>query len=194
MDKGKYFHGEDANKFWGQYFAEVDKHLKNIPYEHGKVIRRELESHAFEAAQADSAETELERLKTSFSNLGKPEDIVPPMVAEALIEIAQKSHNPLDVIRAVTFQIGRGIMKTCLSIMIGILALLSGIVFIMAFAKPFAPENVGLYTDDGGTFTFGIIMNTGNLQEHLGYSIVPIGIVLGLIFYRLTIYFLKYLK
>ena len=137
MDKGKYFNGEDANKIWGQYFVEVDKHLKNIPYQHGKFIRRELESHAFEAAQADSAETELERLKTSFSNLGKPEDIVPPMVAEALIEIAQKSNNPLDVIRAVTFHIGRGISKTRLSIMIGLLALLTGIVFSITLDRPF---------------------------------------------------------
>ncbi len=194
MSSNEYFDCEQSNKLWLDYFSEVDKYLSKIPYPQGMAIRQELESHAFESVRESTSGDVLERLKKSLADLGSPKEIVPPMVAEVLISIAQKSNNPVTVFQAVFFQIGYGIRKTALSVFIGLLTIFGGALFIIACVKPFLSENTGLFSDEQGHMHFGIILEAEKWQEHLGFGIIPIALVSSFIFYKLAIWMLKFLK
>ncbi len=63
----------------------------------------------------------------------------------------------------------------------------SGIVMTaMALLKPFKPENIGLFTRDSSV-SFGIIGNTTNMQEHLGYWVIPLGLIAGWLLFKCLI-------
>ncbi|MCH8135321.1 MAG: helix-turn-helix transcriptional regulator [Proteobacteria bacterium] len=58
--------------------------------------------------------------------------------------------------------------------------------FAMALVKPFMPENVGLFTSKT-SLSFGIIGNTVNMQEHLGYWVIPLALVSGWVLFKCVI-------
>lgn len=194
MSYNKYFDSDAANKLWDDYFLKVEKHLTKLPYAQGSAVRKELESHVFEATQVNSAATEIERLAQSLKDLGDPAEVVPPMVASALIDIAQRSNNPFDVIRAASYQIGRRFIITLRSILIGLMALASVVLILVAITKPFLFDNVGLFTNELGALSFGIIVETENLQEHLGISVIPIALIISFVLYKLSLVILRSIR
>lgn len=69
----------------------------------------------------------------------------------------------------------KAIEEVLRSVFITIAVLLGTSLVIVASFKPFIPENVGLFTSETTT-SFGIIGNTLDKQEHLGFWIIPIAI------------------
>ena len=55
--------------------------------------------------------------------------------------------------------------------------------FVMAFLKPLMPSIVGLFTSEMST-SFGVIGNTVNMQEHLGYWVIPLAIIVGCLLFK----------
>ena len=190
MKSSGYFENESTTRTWNKYFNEVDKYLTKIGYTQGKTIRQELESHVYEAMLAYKSGSEQERLQKSLKELGKPEDIVPPMIAAILRDSAISSKNPWDVIRAAYYQIGHGLVNTLRSIAIGAMAAFSITLLVLAGLKPFLPEYVGLFTDYTGKITLGVLVGSENTQEHLGYGIIPVALISSFIFYRISLFLL----
>ncbi len=67
-----------------------------------------------------------------------------------------------------------------------IASLIGTILILMAVLKPFLPSKVGLFTSET-TLSFGIVGNTANMQEHLGYWVIPAAFVVGLLLIKCVI-------
>ena len=187
VSHNKYFRCDDSNELWDDYFTEVDKHLARLRYRHGSSIRRELESHVFEAVQVNSSATEIERLRQSLESLGAPADVVPPMAASVLTDTAQHSRNPFDLFRTATLRVGLRLIVTLRSTLAGVMLLASMTFILVALMKPFLFDQVGLFTDESGAISFGILMETASLQEHLGISVIPMALITGYALYWLSL-------
>lgn len=194
MQSNKYFGSDDSNELWDSFFRKVDLLLAKVPYEQSDAIRKELESHVFEAMQEQTSGNELEKLEQVLKELGDPDDIVPPMIAAAHIQVAKSSNNPLDMLRVASVQIGQGIVNTLRSLSIVILNLMGFTFLVMAVMKPFRPEHVGFFTSRTGQASFGIIGNTDLMVEHLGYSVIPIAVAIAVLLFKLSKLMLNYTR
>lgn len=63
-------------------------------------------------------------------------------------------------------------------IVISFASIISATLFAIAVSKPFMPDKVGLFTSDT-SMSIGIVDNTVNMQEHLGYWIVPLALLVA---------------
>lgn len=192
MKNSKYFDRDDSNELWESYFRKVDLLLAKIPVDQRKSIRNELESHVFEGVQEQTGGNDLEKLEAVLKDLGEPGEIVPPMIASVMIKTAKNSNNPLDILRVATVQIGQGMVNTLRSLAIVLLNLVGFTFLIMAVLKPFTPEHIGFFTDETGGVSIGIIGNTEQMTEHLGYFVIPIVIVLAYMLFKLSKLMLNY--
>ncbi|PCJ26904.1 MAG: hypothetical protein COA96_04550 [SAR86 cluster bacterium] len=80
----------------------------------------------------------------------------------------------------------RWIKSTLRGISIFLASLVGASLFVMAFIKPFFPGNVGLFTSET-SLSFGVIRNTVNMQEHLGYWVIPLAFVAGWVLFKCVI-------
>ena len=186
MENNKYLDSDDAKKLWEDYFKEIDLLLKNAPDDQRNTIRNELESHVFEAMQEEVTGNELEELKAVFKDLGKPDDIVPPMLEGLIIEAARNSNNPIVILRVAIIHIGQGVATTLRAFTIIFLNLMGLTFLAMAVLKPFMPQNVGFFTDETGIPSIGIIGNTDQMTEHLGYFVIPIVLVFAYLLFEVS--------
>lgn len=186
MQSNKYFDSDDSNELWDSFFRKVDLLLAKVPYEQSRAIRKELESHVFEAMQEQSSGNELEKLKQVLTELGDPDDIVPPMIAATQPQVVKNSNNPLDILRVASVHIGQGMVITLRALSILILNLMGIVFLVMAVMKPITPEHVGYFSSASGQVSFGIIANTELMVEHLGYSVIPLAVVIALMLCKLS--------
>ncbi|MDP6651703.1 MAG: hypothetical protein QGF90_06295 [Gammaproteobacteria bacterium] len=192
MEISKYFGSDEANSLWEAYLNKVDLLLLKISDDQRNAIRKEPESHVFEAVQGQTSSNELERLEAALKDLGDPDEIVPPMIAAALIGDAKNSNNPLGVLRVVTVHLGQRIVNSFRWLAIALLYI-TGFVFVtMAILKLFSPEHVGFFTSETGQVSFGLIGNIEQKTEHLGYFIIPIALLLGFGLFKISKLMLKY--
>ncbi|WP_434929996.1 hypothetical protein ACRWQM_10835 [Shewanella sp. HL-SH5] len=193
MNNNGYFNCAKTNTLWQDYFAKVDKELTKAPFSQAMTIRQELESHAFEAAQANPAESQLQKLSDALKSLGQPQDIIPPLLSAAFVTDAQHSGTPAAMGRVLGYQSGRSVKKTLLAILIGFIALLALPLAVLALLKPFFYDNIGLFTKDDGMM-LGFFVNVDGWQEHLGYGFIPLALISSWLLYKLAIAMLKLLK
>jgi uncharacterized membrane protein len=193
MNNNGYFNCDHTNNLWQEYFAKVDKELTKAPYSLAMTIRQELESHAFEAAEASPGDSELHKLTHALKELGEPSSIVPPLLSASFVSNAQESGTPLAMSRALIYQSGRSIKKTLLAILIGFIALLALPLAALALLKPFFYDNIGLFTKDGGVM-MGFFVNTEGWEEHLGYGFIPVTLIASYVLYKIAMAMLKLIK
>ena len=73
----------------------------------------------------------------------------------------------------------RGLRHLLTSLALGLGYFLAFYLFVMAALKPVFPDNVGLITTANGLTFLGYV-DSPEMNDHLGYWLVPLGFVLAL--------------
>jgi uncharacterized membrane protein len=142
--------------------------LKPISEEARQEVLLEFNSHIYEYLQENKSKPELEALLNSIENLGAPEEVLKPLVADNLLDKATKTFNPAHVFKALVSNFGNGIIY----IVFSFLYLFLGIFIFLIFAKIFG-SNVGLYFKDGEFQVLGMVNNVAAYEEVLGHWYIP---------------------
>ena len=162
------FTNSSAVKEWQRYFSEVDRLLRPLNPERREEIRDELVSHVLDGMDANGDDDEASRLRTVLNRLGPP-GIYLDRVAGDLV--AAGEHSVFWKMRRTLATLGRNAALVS-SYLLGLMAL------CLALAKPFFPENVGLYRMPSGWYMAGYI-DVNEATELIGYWIIPVMLLLA---------------
>lgn len=163
------FSSETASSLWTDYFREVDHRLKPLIAERRAEIREELVAHVLDGMEAEAGDDEAARLQRVLTRLGSPSEYLDRVVGE---------HDGADS-RTVTWKTRRALGDLGRTILLGASYLLGMMALLLAVAKPFAPDKVGLFQMPGAWWAMGYIDAEG-AREVLGYWLIPL--MLALVF------------
>lgn len=181
-------------KHYQEYMDRVQKAIsKYNGVELGGMVE-ELESHIYEAMHSEKlAELSVDlRLEQVLTRLGAPEKLIKMMVAEQELEGAVGRFNTIGIFKAVIKNIltgSRFVLACCLY-------LFSLVFFLVLIAKIIYPECTGLFVRNNEFAGFGFLAQVDASQtEILGYWILPVTAVAGVIFYLIaTVIFRQVIK
>ncbi len=172
------------------YLMNLRRSLGELPPEEVNDILREIRGHILERAEAAGELTD-DKLVAILKALGKPEDIGPLYQAEAMVARARSSFSPTLILRTVL----RWSMKSALGFVVFIAGLIGygmGLGFLFsALMKPFLPDHVGAWMGHG-SFSIGV-SDTPGQNDVLGWWLIPIGLVAGLLLVIATTRFLRWM-
>ena len=162
------------------YLINLRKCLGELPQEEVQDILLEIRGHILEQTEAKGDLTESKLLEI-LQALGRPEDIGVLYQSESMISRARSSWSPQLILRTTM----RWAMRSARGFAIFMLGLIgygfSIGFFITAIAKPFYPENVGLWLGPN-LFSMGFHHNIEGVQELLGWWVIPVGLIFGGLF------------
>lgn len=170
----------------------IKKVVRPLPPNDQKEVLLEFNSHIYEALINNNQETEIDRLLDVLENLGEPEEVLKPLIADKRLEQATRTFNPLHVIRALALNITNGISYIIFFILY---LCLFGFVFLI-YAKIENPQEVGLYFKNGHFLALGKInseyLGSSAYTEALGIWFIPAMMLSIIIFYLLITLLLKF--
>lgn len=177
------FSNPAARRHWGEYFAQVDRLLSRTGLD-GDELRRELEMHVVDSMATGSQDgDELERLKAALTRLGRPIDYLRPTMAEQFIERGARTYNPIAILKGLFHTVVAGTGRALAALLFGLGYLLIAIFAAMALSKPFWPDQVGLFRNDDGTMSAGIVARSAGAEELLGWWSIPLALIFALLVY-----------
>ncbi|PCH75943.1 MAG: hypothetical protein COB98_07655 [Flavobacteriaceae bacterium] len=183
------FEDKNAQRVYGNYIKNLRNVLKPILETDKQEVLMEFNSHIYEHLQSNTSKTEIELLLNAIDKLGAPEEVLKPLIADKLLEKATKSFNPIHIFKALFLNITNGISY----IIFFVLYLFLGTFIFLIFAKLFN-SNVGMYYREGKFQVIGLIKDTSDYQEVLGYWFIPLMIFITVILYVLITLLLKLKK
>jgi hypothetical protein len=165
----------------------VRRGLKGLPSLESDEAIQELRSHVLDRLAGDPSP---EALADALASLGDPAEVARANLALRVAGAAAGRRSPLAVLGA----IARLTSLSLYGLWVGLVSLvgygLAGSWLFVAIAKPFAPQHVGFWllssTPGDLSFSLGGEWPIPKGHEVLGWSVIPIGIVLGLGFGWLT--------
>jgi Predicted membrane protein len=156
------------------YLAALERALRSLPAEERASIIAEIRSH-IEDSTAATGKT----ISEALDSLGDPLELASAYLDQRKLEdaVVRSAHGTLLV--AILEQAGRSFVAALL----GFCALFFYLCVIafaaIAVLKPIIPQQVGFWYD-GTTFTLAILDHApANMNEQLGYAIIPVAILLG---------------
>lgn len=188
------FKSKVAQRIYNDYMKRVDAVLKILNPKDRQELWMEINSHIYEYLEdnknkSDKDETEL--LLDITEQLGKPEVYLKTEIAGKKLEEATKSFNPKHVFQAIALNIGKGIKNTALYTAFFILYLFLFTFLALAVIKIFAPENTGLFFQEGKFHALAYLNDANGLTEVLGYWFIPLMLILSVIFYLIITLLMK---
>lgn len=174
---------KQSQRVFQQFLRQLNRELRVLPADDQEDIRKELVYHLYENMQHQNMTDELEALLNAIEQFGELEDMVKPLVADRLAEVAGKKFRPRLVVQSIARNIGRSGAKTVLFSLLAVLYVFALSFIIPGILKIFNPD-IGLYRTADGYF-YGLPEDP-NLPELLGYWVVPLSIVLTIILYILN--------
>jgi uncharacterized membrane protein len=186
-------HTDNAQKILGLFNKRVQHIIRPLSTQDRQDIQMELESHIYESMQRYPKEDEVTTLLFALEKLGEPENFLTEVVAERKLVQAGKSFNPLHIASAIVLNIGRGVLKTVMFIVAGLLYLLSFAFAILAILKPIFPSKIGYYTNtaNGGAFIGWVGSEYLGGTERLGLWFTPIFFTTAVLLYVVITIILK---
>lgn len=168
------------------FAQELRRRLRALPPEDLEELIAELRAHVQDSAGPNPSD---EDLATALERLGSPADLAAVYAIDRLLARAEESSTPWQLLRSFVRLAATGVagFSAFLGLAIGYLIALS--FFLAALIKPFFPSRTGLWhlADDSYSLRLGLgdpSMPMGS--ELLGWAIVPIGLVGGLVAASLT--------
>jgi uncharacterized membrane protein len=170
------------------YLSRLRTALAGLPAPEVEEILREFHSHILEREEANQS-----NLQGIFGKLGSPEDIAALYRTDALVARARLTFSPLLMLRAAS-RVATKSFLGFVSLMIALFGYLTGAAFLWcAVMKPIWPQRIGLWVSDH-RFSMGDMVDRGaHAQELLGWWIIPIGLVCGVVLILLTTLLLRWL-
>lgn len=167
------------------YLKTLGKNLKPLPEHDIREILAEIESLAFDATDG---KTSGESLDEVLGELGAPEELAENYKSHLL------EGKPLPL----ALRIVRGTAKGASKWLMGLTFLVgygASLIFILvAIAKPFYPDMVGIWYGGGDAIIVGYPGAGSGLDELMGYWLIPFGLGVGTGLFFLTRKILKFMK
>ena len=168
------------------YLDQVRRHLKGLPRAEADEIVAELRSHVLDKVAGTPTP---ERVEAAIEALGSPRDVARINLTERVAAELEADRSPLTVLRGV----GRLARLSVYGAFTGLVSFtgyaIAASFLITAAVKPFWREHAGLWRvpDAKDDYAFSLGVNSAPQgQELLGWWIIPIGIVAGLLLGWLT--------
>lgn len=163
----------EAQQLYTAYFLRVKRTISPLNKADQEELLMEINSHIYEGLQGNPTSNELEKITQIIEQLGAPEEVLKPLVAEKKLEQATRTFNPLDVVKALILNLSNGISYIIFALLY--LALF-GFIFLIG-AKLLHPKSVGLFFKNGRFHLLGT-RNPDSLQklgltEVLGHWFIP---------------------
>lgn len=171
------FEDSASQKLWDEYFVAVQNCSQRLNERQQKDMEMEIKAHLLEAFAMGSGD-ESERLSNALNRLGEPSEYVPLWVEERLLNESQPFSSLHNLYHLSLLNARKGLGRFALSILFGLGYVLSLVLIFTSIFKLFYPENIGFYTSPEGLPILGYVEGEG-FKEHLGYWLVPIGMVVG---------------
>jgi hypothetical protein len=172
------------------YLSELSARLVGLSATEVDDILAELRSHVRDSGAPDREPSEAE-VTTVLAGLGTPSALAAGYLADRLLQDAERSRSPWRLLKGLSRWAAlsaAGGFALC-GVVFGYLFAAS--FFLAALVKPFRPDGVGLFRTAGGdelSLRLGFSGSPGPLgEELLGWWIVPLGVLLGVIAYGLTV-------
>jgi len=183
------FEDKNAQRVYDNFIKNLRNVLKPILDEDRQEVLMEFNSHIHERIQNKNSKSELNELLNAIDKLGSPEEVLKPLIADKLMEKATKSFNPIHIFKALLLNIANGVSY----IIFSLLYLSLGTFVFLIFAKLFN-SNVGMYFKEGKFQVLGLVIETSDYKEVLGYWFIPVMILATVILYFTITLLLKLKK
>lgn len=183
---------DNAAKILAIYYKRVQYIIKPLNEKDRQDIKMELDSHIYESMARNPKDDEVTTLLAALEKLGEPETFLHDVVAERKLNQARKSFNPLHIASALALNIGRGVVKSILFIIIAFVYLISFACAGLAIFKLLYPAKIGVFTNNYGLFAAGWVNNpsTGT-KEWLGNWFIPVFIIIAFLLYVINTFLLR---
>jgi uncharacterized membrane protein len=174
-----------------QYLGRLRSALGGLPEAEIDDILRELHSHILERQELAGKAND-EQLLRILRELGAPEDIGALYQAEALVARARSTRSPL-LILTTTARLASRSLVGLFAFAIAVLGYAFGACWIvLAALKPFQRARIGFWIS-AHRHSIGYLPKAENAQDVLGWSIIPISLILGIFFIVATTILLRWL-
>lgn len=180
----------NAQRVYDNYINSIRNTVKAIEEKDRQEVLMEFNSHIYEYLQSHATESELDSLLNVIDRLGIPEKVLKPLIADKLLDKATRTFNPLHVFKALLLNISNGVSYTIFFL----LYLSLGTFVFLIFAKLINSNNVGMYFKEGKFQVLGLVKETSDYYEVLGYWFIPIMVVVTAILFLLITLLLKLKK
>jgi hypothetical protein len=164
------------------YLTQVQRHLHGLPDAEAREVIAELRSHVLD--KVDGAPTP-QRVEAAIAELGTAREVARLNVTERVVAHVEAHRSPLSVLWGVT-RLARLSVHGFFVFLVSFTGYGVAISLLATAAvKPFLPDHAGLWwTPDpefGHSLSLGVVFPNPGGQELLGWWIIPIGVVGGLL-------------
>ncbi|WP_412467350.1 HAAS signaling domain-containing protein [Pedobacter sp. KLB.chiD] len=182
------FKDQSAERIYQDYLYRIRKEVKGLNQQNQDEILMELNSHIYENLQEHPTGNEVEKLLNILEKLGRPEEILKPLVADKKLTEATQTFNPIAVFKALLLNLTNGISYIIFFILY---LFLFGFVFLIG-AKIWNPSQVGFFYKPGEVFIIGLSKGLVNpADEILGNWFIPVMIIVTVALYFMITLLLK---
>lgn len=181
------FEEQASERIYKQYLKEVRAAVKRLPAADQREVLMEINSHLYEGLQRETEWNETDHLANLIDRLGKPKEVLKPLVADKLLERATRTFNPLHVIKALAINITNGISY----IVFAFLYLCLFSFALLIFLKIADPEHTGLFLLNGSFEMLGQTTRAEQYDEVLGGWFIPVILAVTVLCYFLITFLLK---
>jgi len=169
------------------YLSQVQRHLHGLPDAEAREVIAELRSHVLD--KVDGAPTP-QRVEAAIAELGSPKEVARLNVTERVVARLETNRSPLRVLWGAARLAGLSLYGF-LAFMVSLTGYGVALsLLVTAAVKPFLPDHAGLWwTPDpkfGHSMSLGVVFPSPGGKELLGWWIIPIGVVGGLLVGYLT--------
>jgi hypothetical protein len=168
---------ETAREVIDVYLAQVGRQLRGLSDLEVAEITAELKSHILERA-AEQGPLTPASAEAAIQGLGPVRELARGYATARITARVDERRSPWQVIRTA----GRLMAVSTIGLVIFLGSLVGYMLafgfFAIAVLKPLFPDQVGFWTSADGDFSLGLQPHTEG-QEHLGWSIIPLCLVLG---------------
>lgn len=175
------FKDKSAQKIYDNYFGRIRRTISVLADNDKQDVLMEFNSHIYEGILNNSNTNEVEKILKITQDLGDPEVVLKPLVADKKLKQATRTFNPKHIFEAIFLNIKNGFVYSVFAILY-ILLLGFG---ILMYLKIRYPENTGLFLKDGEFVALGMLKTNENVTEVLGNWFIP-----AVFFSALTLYVL----
>ncbi|WP_299883992.1 DUF1700 domain-containing protein [uncultured Lacinutrix sp.] len=181
------FENQLAKNIYDNYIKRISKTITILSNEDKKEILMEFNSHIYEGLQNTNRKTELESVLKITQDLGNPEEVLKPLIADKKLKQATRTFNPKHIIQAILLNIKNGVVY---SVFAGLYLCL--FVFgILLLLKIIYPNEAGLFYDDQGFAVLGLYGSSENTTDILGDWFIPMALFSSVALYIIITLLLK---
>lgn len=174
---------DEAEMALERYLSRVRAALRGLPAEQITDILRELRSHVQERAGGTLTQTEVQ---AALAALGDPEQLAGQYVTQNLFDRTTTTRSPVLMAQSLFHWATLSLQGFAVALVSLFLYMMGAGCLMMAIAKPFDPDRVGLWimSHDSAPAQAGMQIYLHGTpppgHELLGWWIVPLGLVLGM--------------